>query len=157
SAGAACNEGGGNVCNGTGSCVVAPFVVTTSPSDGSSPIAGNAISVTFSRAMNPTTLTGQTSAGSCSGSVQLSLDNFSSCVAFSSSAAAMSGGNTIAAFTAAPGVLVNRSYKIRVSTSAQDPGGNPLPSIFTQTAGFSTVSPNLCDGSLVVSQVYGGG
>jgi hypothetical protein len=69
----------------------------------------------------------------------------------------MSGGNTVATFTATPGLLVNRTYQIQVTTAATSATGVALAATFTQTTGFATTSPNLCDGSVVISQVYGGG
>ena len=153
-----CTQSGGSMCDGAGSCIAAPpQVASTSPADGATPTAGPAISVTFTAAMAPATLTGQTAAGACSGSIQVSLDGFASCVAFSSASASLSGGNTTAAFTAAPGLLVNRAYQIRVTTAAQSAAGLALPSQFTQPDGFTTTSPNACNGSIVISQVYGGG
>ena len=43
--------------------------------------------------MNPATLTTQTAAGACSGSLQVSLDDFATCIAFPSSAPSMLPGN----------------------------------------------------------------
>ncbi len=134
-------------------------MASTSPSDATTPVAAPTIAVTFTAAMNPATLTGQTTAGACSGSVQVSLDGFASCVAFSSASASMSGGNTTATFAAAPGLLVKnrdlpdprddgRAERRRPSRSRRQ---------FTQPGGFTTTSPNLCDGSIVISQIYGGG
>ena len=156
-AGTACNQSGGTVCDGAGTCAAIPQVASTSPSDATLPVAAPPVAVTFTIAMNPATLTGQTTAGACSGSIQVSLDNFASCVAFSSAAATMSGGNTTATFTTAPGLLVNRIYKIRVTTAAASATGNALAAQFTTATGFTTTTPNLCNGSLVMSQVYGGG
>jgi hypothetical protein len=156
-AGTPCSQGGGTSCDGAGACVVAPQVDHTSPTEGATPVASTSIAVTFTTAMNPATLTGQTTAGACSGSIQVSLDDFASCVAFSSALATMSGGDTVATFTAAPGLLVNRVHKIRVTTAAASAGGLALGSQITQLTGFTTTSPNLCDGSVVISQVYGNG
>jgi hypothetical protein len=69
----------------------------------------------------------------------------------------MSNGDTTATFTPQPGLLVNRTYQIRVTTLAASAGAVPLAAQFTTATGFSTTSPNLCDGSVVISQVYGGG
>src|SRR5262249_43131182 len=126
------------------------------PAAGSAPLASTTIAVTFNKAVNPATVTGQTAAGACSGSIQVSLDDFASCVAFSAAAAAMSGGDTVATFTPAPGLLVHRSYKIRVTTAVTEAGGAALPATFTTASSFTTTSPNLCNGSVVISQVYGG-
>jgi len=155
-----CSQSGGTECDGLGNCVsspVPPEVVSTSPADGSSVPAGQSVAVTFSQAMNPATLTGQTSAGACMGSIQVSIDEFTSCIAFASSGASMSGGDTVATFVPSPGLLVHRAFRIRVTTAAQSAAGLALQSTYTQATGFTTTSPDLCDGSLVISQVYGGG
>lgn len=155
--GTACTESGGTVCDGQGNCVAAPAVSSTTPSDGASVLASTSVTVAFTQAMNPTTLTGQTTAGACSGSIQVSLDNFASCIAFSSASAAMTASNTTATLTPAPGLLVNRTYKVRVTTTAANASGIPLQAQFTQPTGFSTTSPNVCNGSLVISQIYTSG
>jgi hypothetical protein len=155
--GTPCNQGGGTVCNGSGGCVVPPQVVSTIPADSAVVPAGTTITITFSQGMNPSTLTAQTTSGACTGSIQLSLDNFASCVPFATAAPAMSGGNTVATLVPQPGLLVNRTFKIRVTTAAQNASGVPLAATFTQATGFTTTSPNVCDNSLVISQLYGAG
>jgi hypothetical protein len=156
--GTACNQNGGTICDAaTAMCIAVPQVASTTPGDATTPVAAPAIAVTFTVAMNPATLTGQTAAGACSGSIQVSLDNFASCIAFSAALATPSGGNTTATLTATPGLLVNRVYNIRVTTAATSALGVALASTFTTAMGFTTTSPNLCDGSVVMSQVYGGG
>ncbi|MBX5481230.1 MAG: lamin tail domain-containing protein [Myxococcaceae bacterium] len=152
-AGTPCSQNGGTVCDGAGACVSAPTVASTDPADSTTVAASTAISVTFSTAMDPSTLTAQTIAGACSGSVQVSADDFATCVAFASATATMSGGDTVATFTPAPGLLVNRTYKIRVTTAAEGASGVALASEFTQATGFTTLVP----GIVVMSQVYGGG
>ncbi len=156
--GATCSQNGGTVCDGTGTCVAPPTVASTTPADGATSTANTTVAVTFSTAMNPATLTGQTMAGACSGSVQVSVDNFASCIAFSAATATMSGGNTVATFTPAPGLLVNRTYKVRVTTAATSSSpALAMAAQFTMSTGFNTTSPNLCDSSVVISQVFGGG
>ncbi|MFO0588746.1 MAG: lamin tail domain-containing protein [Polyangiaceae bacterium] len=154
--GTVCSQNGGTECNGSGACVTPPNVTSTTPADNATPTASPSIVINFSKAMNVGTVGGQAAAGACSGSVQVSLDNFTSCVALS--AVAWSNGNTTATLTAAPGLLVNRSYKIRVTTAATDSSNVPLAAQFTQANGFTPQSPNLCSGStVVISQVYGAG
>jgi hypothetical protein len=155
--GTACTDNGGVGCNASGSCVPAPVVVSTTPADTASVGAPTTIAVTFSQAMAPTTLTGQIVAGPCSGSLQVSRDDFASCIAFSTSNAVTSSGDTVATLTPAPGLLVNRGYKIRVTTAAAAATTIPLAAVYTHANGFVTTSPNLCAGSIVISQVYGGG
>ncbi|MDW8251958.1 MAG: lamin tail domain-containing protein, partial [Myxococcales bacterium] len=144
-----------NNCNG-GICAPPPAVSSTSPTNNETAVATTPIAITFNQAMNPATLIAQTSPGACSGSLQVSLDDFATCIAMAGPPA-MSSGNTVATLTPAPGLLVNRTYKIRVTTGATAASGVSLASAFTQPNGFSTTSPNLCNGSLVISQVYGGG
>jgi len=95
-------------------------------------------------------------AGACVGNIQVSLDNFASCIAFAGSV--MSPDNKTVTLTAAPGLLVNRTYKIRVTTGAAAADGLTLASQFDMTNGFTTSSPALCGGGpIVISQVFGGG
>ncbi|MGC4118173.1 MAG: lamin tail domain-containing protein [Myxococcales bacterium] len=147
--------GGGKVCTVAGACVVPPTVVTTIPADGATGPAPTSIAVTFSKAMNSATLTAQTAAGTCTGSIQASLDDFASCVALGS--VAMSGGNLIATVVPAPGLLVNRTYKIRVTATASDSTGASLAAAYTSTTGFTTAAPYAAATGVVISQVYGGG
>jgi len=152
--GSSCNQGG-VLCDNTATCTNPPALVSTSPTDGAVTALGAAVTVTFSVAMNAGTLIGQGGAGPCTGSIQVSLDDFASCVALTGPQ--MSAANTSATFTPAPGLLSGRTYKIRVSSAAQGATGLPLPSTFTMPTGFQTKSPDSCLGSLVISQIYGGG
>jgi len=154
--GTACNQNGGTLCDNAASCSNGPTVVSTTPANNATPVASNSIAVTFSAAMNPATLTANSTAGACVGSVQVSLDNFASCIAFSG--AMMSPDNKTVTLTAAPGLLVNRNHKIRVTTAATGANGLALASQFDMVNGFTTTSPNLCGGGpIVISQIYGGG
>ncbi|RZJ02350.1 MAG: hypothetical protein EOP39_22730, partial [Rubrivivax sp.] len=156
----ACNTSaqcpGGSCVNNA--CVAAPTVVSITPSDAATSVALPApIVVTFSTAMSPASLASQTVSGACSGTIQVSIDNFASCVGFAASAPVMSGGNTVATVTPKPGLLVNTTYKVRVTTAAQSSAGTSLASAVTQATGFTTGAPAvLCDGSLVISQLFGG-
>jgi hypothetical protein len=153
--GTACTQSGGTACDNTATCGAPPTVASATPTNGTNALATSDVVVTFSAAMNPATLSAQGAAGPCSGSLQVSLDNFATCIALPTLTVA--GGNTTATLQAAPGLLVNRTYKIRVTTAATSAKGLPLAATFTQAAGFTTTSPNTCNDSLVISQVYGGG
>lgn len=154
--GTSCSQGG-TTCDGSGACVVRPTVTATTPGDATSALATTSVAITFSMAMNPATLTAQTAAGACSGNIQVSLDDFASCVALPS-IAVMSASNTVATLTAVPGLLVNRTFKIRVTTGAKSAGGAALGAQYTHATGFKTGSPaGFGGGSIVISQVYGGG
>jgi hypothetical protein len=155
-AGTACTQNGGTACDGAGTCagaVTAPTVVLTSPADGAVAFASTKVAVTFSTAMNPSTLTAQTAFGPCTGSIQVSVNDFASCVPFAAAAPTMSGGNTVATLVPQPGLLVNRTYKVRVTTAAADASAVPMAAAYTSTTGFGASDPL----SIVISQVYGGG
>ena len=170
--GTACSQMGGNVCDGTGVCVecvddaqcgggtcvlneCAPEVIATTPADGATGIdPSTSIVLTFSEAMDPMTLTAQTSKGACTGSIQISYDNFATCLAFATASPTMSSGDTVATLgvTLAYGI----TYKVKVTTAATDTTALSLQGDFLMT--FTTQPPpGVCAGSLVISQVYGGG
>jgi hypothetical protein len=158
SAGTPCTETGGTACNDSGVCVAPPIVLAVSPASGANGVlASTPIGVTFDQPMLAASLTAQTTAGPCTGALQVSLDDFASCVALDGPLAVLSGGGTIATITPRPGLLVNRTYRVRVTTAATSVATLALAAPFTLPLGFSTTSPDLCDGSLVVSQLYGGG
>jgi hypothetical protein len=154
--GTACGPAGGGLqCDTTPACANPPALVSLVPADGSMVLVGTPVAMTFSTAMNPATLAGQASAGLCSGSVQLSLNDFATCISLVGPV--MSAGNTVATFTAAPGFLASRTYKVRVTTGAQGTTGLAIAAAFTMPTGFQTKSPDSCEGSVVISQIYGGG
>ena len=175
--GAACNQNGGKVCNGSGACVEclvnadcasgicnasvcqASTVVDTTPADGAmNVLVGASVGVIFSGAMAPATLTAQTSAGACTGTVQISIDDFTSCLSVATATPTMSGNGTTATFALAPGLSYANLYKVRVTTAAQDTSGKPIAMTYTSTTGFTTeAAPVACVGGLAISQVYGSG
>jgi len=158
SGGGAGTSGGGAGGNGASSGAggaVAFAVSGVSPS--TSALANTELSVTFNRAVSVPTLSVQTAVGACSGSIQVSANDFVSCAGFASAAPELSDGNTIAALVPVPGLLVNRVYKIRVTTAAAGADQAALAAQYT-SAGFTTSNP-IADpaGRVVISQVYGGG
>jgi len=116
---------------------VAPTVASTSPADNASSISLNSsISVTLSEVVDNNTVTTNTS-NTCSGTLQVSSDNFSSCVQMSSSP---SSSNSERTFTLDPSdnLSYSTTYKIRVSTGVKDLAGNGLTA-YTSTNGFTTL------------------
>lgn len=140
-----------------GACAACPAVASTTPADGASNVAvASTIAVTFNAAMSPATLTAQTSSGACSGSVQVSTDGFATCLGIAAPLV-FSGGNTVVTLTPAPGLSFGSTYKIKVTTAAQDPKGNAVAA-YTGATGFTTAlpGPTCTSGTVVISQVYGG-
>jgi len=122
----------------------APTVSSVYPADNQNEISiTENISVTFSKAMNTTSVTTNMSNTTCSGSFQLSSNNFSSCIQMSSSP---SSSNSFRTFTFDPSNNLSNytNYKIRVTTGVKDTAGNSLCSQYEKSAvvnGFTTASP----------------
>jgi len=105
---------------------------TTAPTISSlSPVA-----VTFSNKMATGSVTTNTSDTSCSGSYQLSSDNFTTCIKMS---ATPSASDNDTAFTATPADNLSNgtTFKLRITTSAKDTSSNSLASAYTAN-GFTT-------------------
>ena len=117
----------------------APTVSSIYPTDNQSgvSITTDNISVTFSEAMDNTSVTTNTSNTSCSGSFALSSDNFSSCLQMSSSPASSNSNKT---FTLDPSdnLSYSTTYKTRVTTGVKDTAGNTLNNQHETSNGFTT-------------------
>jgi|APSaa5957512535_1039671.scaffolds.fasta_scaffold24066_1 hypothetical protein len=128
--------------NSTGFAIVdltAPTVssVSTTADNQSSVSITDNITVTFSEAMDNTSVTTNTDNTSCSGTLRLSSDNFSSCVQMSSAPASSTDNMT---FTLDPyGYLtVSTTFLTRVTTGVKDTAGNALSSQYETSSGFTT-------------------
>ena len=101
------------------------------------------ISVTFSEVMDNNSITTNTSGTSCSGSLQVSSNNFTSCIRMGWASPPTSDNIT---FTLDPDNLSNSTtFKIRIKgindegvTPVKDTNGNPMSSDNTTGTGFST-------------------
>ncbi|SVD96802.1 uncharacterized protein METZ01_LOCUS449656, partial [marine metagenome] len=95
------------------------------------------ITITFSEAMDPDTITTNTGDTQCSGNILVSKDNFATngCVRMSSDDPETSNNKT---FTLDPfnNLSLKESYKLRITTDVKDPSGNNLESTYETT--FST-------------------
>ena len=115
-----------------------PTVYSVYPADNQNDVSiTDNISVTFSEAMNTTSVTTNISNTNCSGSFQLSSNNFSSCIQMSSSP---SSSNSYRTFTVDPSdnLSNNTNYKIRVTTGVKDTAGNSLSNQYETSNGFTT-------------------
>jgi hypothetical protein len=115
----------------------APTISSLSPNDNStynSP--ATTVAVTFSNKMATGSVTTNTSDTSCSGSYQLSSDNFTTCIKMS---ATPSASDNDTAFTATPADNLSNgtTFKLRITSSAKDTSSNSLVSTYT-TNGFTT-------------------
>ena len=114
-----------------------PTVSSVNPTDNStynSP--ATTVAVTFSKKMATGSVTTNTSDTTCSGSFQLSSDNFTTCIKMS---ATPSASDNVTTFTATPADNLSggTTFKLRITTSAKDTYSNSLASTYT-TDGFTT-------------------
>jgi hypothetical protein len=110
-----------------------PTVVDVTPADGSTGVDPDAtFTVTFSAAMDPTTIVGDD--GSCSGAVQLSRDEFVTCVPLGADAIAAEGDTV---FELVPSDLLDSAalYRVRVTTLATAADAAPLAAEY-ESEGF---------------------
>jgi len=115
----------------------APTVSSIYPTDNQSGVSiSDNISVTFSEAMYTTSVTTNTDNTTCYGSLQMSSDNFSSCVQMFSSP---SSSNSDKTFTVDPSdnLSYSTTYKIRVTTGVKDKVGYSLGSQYETSSGFT--------------------
>ena len=87
--------------------------------------------------MNSSTITTNSSDTSCSGTIQVSSDSFSTCVQMSASPS-MSTSNKTFTISPSSNLSYSTTYKIRVTTGAKDSASNTLSSQWTTSTGFTT-------------------
>ena len=118
----------------------APTVISVfSTADNQSSIAiTDNITVTFSEAMDNTSITTNTDNSSCYGTLRLSSDNFSTCVRMSAEPVSSNSNKT---FTLDPydNLTAGTTYKTRITTGVKDTAGNALSSQYNNAiVGFFT-------------------
>jgi hypothetical protein len=111
-------------------------ISTTADNQSAVSITDN-ITVTFSKAIEPSYVTTSTSDTSCAGSIRVSSDNFSTCVKMSSEPVSSNSNRT---FTLDPydNLTFGPTYLTRVTTGVKDTAGNALSSQYETTNGFTT-------------------
>jgi hypothetical protein len=127
----------------TGFATVGGFLVaSTSPADGAMMVSENtSISVTFTTPANVASITTSTSGTSCVvGTIQLSADNFATCVAMNAQPVASNANQTFAV-TPQAALLSSTLYRIRVTTAAEDTTNTPLVMAYASVTGFKTHDP----------------
>ncbi len=128
--------GAGAQLSATANDGTAPTVGVLSPASGASSVALNqTLSIPFSEAMNPATITTAAADGACSGNIEVRVGPaFTACKGFTVS----TGDNTTFTLTPAGNMLEGREYRINVLTGVQDAAGNALASSVNVNPGFVT-------------------
>ena len=121
------------------------LVSTTANNQSSVSITDN-ITVTFSEAMDNTTVTTNTDNTSCYGTLGVSSDNFSSCVQMSSSSPTSSNDNQTFTLDPSDNLTGGTNYLTRVTTGVKDTAGNALSSQYDNSTGFTTSSSSSSGG-----------
>ena len=118
--------------------VTQPNVSSVSPTDNSTynSVATTAV-VTFSENMETGSVTTNTSDTTCSGSFQLSSDNFTTCIKMSAAPVA-SDNDTTFTITPASSLSAATTFKVKITTSVTDISCNTLGSDNSSIVGFST-------------------
>lgn len=118
---------------------VPPEVLTTIPVDAAYDVSlSTTVTIAFTKVMNTQTLTATTDT-SCTGSIQVSADNFMTCVAMQSATPQFTAGETTPILTPAAPLHGRTTYRVRVLNSVQDSAGYGMLATYTSTTGFTTV------------------
>ena len=117
----------------------APTVQGISPEDGATreSISATTIAVTFSEAMDTSTISTNTNNTTCSGTIQVSADNFTTCVQMSAAPVA-SNSNATFTLTPADNLSYLTSYLVKVTTNVKDNASNILANNYITSSGFQT-------------------
>jgi len=119
----------------------APTIMDTVPGDGMTNIPRNTgLSVTFSEQMNSATITTNESDTSCSGTLQLSADGFTTCIQMQMQPTTDVAGER---YTVTPqsDLDYSKSYIFKITTGAFNLKGDSLASDYTAPVGFQTIAP----------------
>ncbi|HMV78241.1 MAG TPA: Ig-like domain-containing protein [Leptospiraceae bacterium] len=130
---------GANITNVSVTCYPNfPSVVSITPADGASNLNFSTfITLNFSGPMDISSLTVNTVDNNCNSTIQVSEDDFSSCIPLDS--AVSSTGNSSVSFKAKFGYTYYKTVKVRVLSSAKNILGNNMQSAYT-SSGFSGFS-----------------
>tara|TARA_Y100000294_G_scaffold101423_1_gene94175 strand:- start:491 stop:2143 length:1653 start_codon:yes stop_codon:yes gene_type:complete len=128
---------------------ISPIISSISPTDNSSDVTvSTTIAVTFNEKISTSTATTNTSDTTCSGSFQLSSDNFSSCIKMSATPSVSNDDKTFT-LTPADNLSGRVTYQLKLTTSVKDANGVALETYTTN--GFITYYDRFTSGSGIIS------
>ncbi|MFZ5630823.1 MAG: Ig-like domain-containing protein [Spirochaetota bacterium] len=114
-----------------------PQVLATTPADNTPNVPVNSpIVITFNKMINTGTATVQPASGACTGSLQISSDNFATCIGILS--VNWDGTQEVATLVPAQPLQFLTQHRILVLSSVTDTFGNPMAVNFTTPIGFMT-------------------
>ena len=119
----------------------APTVSLVCPAEGSTDVSvDTGLSVTFSKEMDSNFISSLNYSNACTGSIQVSSDNFSTCANISSQAT-----YDLKTFflEISDNLSFNTNYKVKVKTDAKDYcNWTPIASEYITSSGFTTIADN---------------
>jgi len=128
---------------------IRPTISGLNPTDNSSDVTVSTnIAVTFSEKISTGSVTTNTSDTSCSGSFQLSSDNFSTCIRMSTTPSVSNDDKTFT-LTPADNLSGRTTYNIKLTTSVKDANGVSLETYTSN--GFRTYYNRFTSGSGIIS------
>lgn len=116
-----------------------PSIISVAPTESSSFVSlSPSISFTFSEEMDPNSIISNTTNTNCSGTIQLSNNDFSTCVIISSQP---TGTNNNTTFSISPknNLSNTTNYKFKITTLAKDLAGNNMNNQYLSSSGFKTI------------------
>ena len=116
-----------------------PYLISILPIDNQTSVSEtDNISITFSEVMDNNSVTTNSSGTGCTGTFQVSSDNFSTCVQMSSSPSVPNSDNLTFSVNPSSSLSYSTTYKIKVTTGVQDYNGNNMSSDNVTANGFTT-------------------
>lgn len=117
---------------------IPPVVVSVSPIEGATNVSrGSPITVVFSESMDTSTITADTTS-TCSGSIQLSTDGFTTCVPMRSATPIFSVGDTTVQLIPKKNLVWNSNFRVRILNTVKSIDALTIINHYTSTVGFTT-------------------
>lgn len=139
-------DGSGGFSGSPGGDTTQPAITAVAPANNETDVFLNpTIRVTFNKGMNATTVTALTTGSTCNTAIQLSGDNFATCLPMS--AQPTLEGSATYRITPAANLAASTVYKLKVTTDAKDSQGRAITADYetTFTTGTSSDVAGTCD------------
>ena len=119
----------------------APALASQSPADGATGVAlSSGLALTFNNPLDLESLSVNGSGTSCTGTLQLSADDFSSCVKLGNPS--LDGSLKVVTLTPAASLASGATYKLKVTQGVLDQKGNGPVADLVNATGFKTLTPD---------------
>lgn len=118
--------------------LAAPSITNITPANGfNNTSVCSPVTVRFSERMNPASISANITSSSCSNTIRLSADDFSSCIRLTSNITVVNAGRSFSFYPLAD-YSQNTLYKAKITVDARDLAGNPLNNDYYFASGYTT-------------------